>query len=290
MKKIFLLFAILFNFLKGSSYAQDLELIIHLDKSNYLQYEMIQGIAELKNVSFNDFYLTNLFMAIAGTGGLELILTDENNSRILEHRREILDAYLPSAIKLAPNESLMDVLHITHWFGEKSPGMGTSFYNNRFLVPGKYKLMLKYGFQKDGNWTRISSNVVDFEIIEPNSDDLLIFNELVENSGKDFGTPADEFEGSLLKIINKYRRHDYILSAYEELFWSSPNRVTVVADSLVNQLITDHPKSFITLMLVSDGRKISEITRRDALSNLKSKNDLFFEKYIEYTSKQLEQK
>ncbi|MCK9424815.1 MAG: hypothetical protein M0Q21_02125 [Ignavibacteriaceae bacterium] len=93
--------------------AQELEITLTMDKSNYLKYETIVSIAELKNVSTKEVFISRAFEAAVPTSGTEILLFDENSNRVLAKGYNFRgDGYF-IGFDLFPNQNLVSFLNFS---------------------------------------------------------------------------------------------------------------------------------------------------------------------------------
>ncbi|MDP3149022.1 MAG: hypothetical protein Q8N83_07815 [Ignavibacteria bacterium] len=273
---------ILFN----SSFAQELEITLTLDKTNYLKFETIESIAELKNISSQIVIVTEPFNAEIANSGIEILLLDSTGNTMRSIGRTIIHGYLEEQIKLLPEQCLVSFIHVTQsGFGQSIQGGGTRVaLENSYLPAGEYKLQLSYNYFIDKLKNTIYSNIYKFIISEPNESDLDIFNKIKKITEKQFSLPKTLYPESVKTIFNKYPNHVYTLSVYENFITTSYQKESDQQEYLL-KMIEDQPSSFLTLRSVIGCPKISEDFRNTASARLKVKSELnktMLEKYENY--------
>ena len=148
---LLLFVTILFN----SSFAQELEITLTMDKTSYMQYETIVSLIELKNICTQKVFITRALQVAVPTSGTEILLFDENGNRILSKGPFArINAYF-EGFDLFPGQNLMSFINFSYLgfgeFGPKNelgtPGMVAFEY--RYLPVGKYKIQLSYTYVSD---------------------------------------------------------------------------------------------------------------------------------------------
>lgn len=278
---ILLIFTIHFHYTS----AQELEITLTMDKSNYLKYETIESIAELKNINIKEVFISRAFDAAVPTSGTEILLFDENGKRILAKGYNFRgDGYFVGS-DLFPNQNLMSFLNFSQLgLGENKPQGWEANLEYTYLPVGRYKIQLSYIYVKDKVEQKIYSNTCAFNISEPTEDDPKIFNEIREINGKMFSIPETLYPESVKTIFNKYPKHAYTLSVFEN-FITTPYQKESDQQEYLLKMIEDQPSSFLTLRSVIGCPKISEDFRNTASARLKVKSELnktMLEKYENY--------
>jgi len=272
---------ILFNYTS----AQELEITLTMDKSDYLKYETIESFSELKNISTKEIFISRAFDAAVPTSGTEILLFDENGKRILAKGYNFRgDGYFIGS-DLFPNQNLMSLLNFSQLgLGENKPQGWEVNLEYTYLPVGRYKIQLSYIYVKDKVEQKIYSNTCAFNISEPTEDDLKIFNEIREINRKMFSIPETLYPESVKTIFNNYPSHVYTLSVYENFITTSYQKESDQQEYLL-KMIEDHPSSFLTLLSVIGCPTISEDFRNTASARLKEKSELnktMLEKYENY--------
>jgi len=286
MITVLLIFIILFNYTS----AQELEITLTMDKSNYLKYETIESIAELKNVSTKEVFISRTFEAAVPTSGTEILLFDENGKRVLAKGYQFRAHGYFIGFDLFPNQTLVSFLNFSQLgLGEIAlkdelvmPGMVAFEYT--FLPVGRYKIQLSYTYLSGKVERKIFSNICEFSISEPTEDDLIIFNEIREINGKMFSIPETKYPESVKTIFNKYPNHVYTLAVYENFITTVYQKESDQQEYLL-KMIEDHPSSFLTLRSVIGCRKLTNEFRDDTYARFKAKSELnktILEKYENY--------
>jgi len=279
---ILLIVIILFNYTS----AQELEISLVMDKTNYLKYETIESLAELKNISSQIAIVTEPFNAEISNSGIEILLFDSTGNTMHSIGRTIIHGYLEEQIKLLPKQFLMSFIHVTQsGFGQSIQGSGTRVaLENAYLPAGEYKIQLSYTYVSDKVERKIYSNICQFNISKPTEDDLKIINEIREVNGKMFPIPGTKYPESVKTIFNSYPNHVYTLSVYKDFLTTVYQKESDQREYLL-KMIEDHPTSFLTLLSVIGCPTISEDFRNIASAQLKEKSELnktMLEKYENY--------
>jgi len=277
---LLLFVTILFN----SSFAQELEITLSIDKTNYLKYETIKAVAELKNISLDDFAITQPFLAESYGSGIEVLLFDSLNNKIPARDQHALDAYMTRDLELKPNESLITLLHLSRWFGEKIPEGNFTGGDYRTLEPGKYKLQSTYEYIAHNTRQKTNSNIVGFEIIKPTEKDLNIFSDIRNITSESLGISTEQYLENLSEAINKYPQSSYVLGVYYGFFQSADSATTELKEKML-KMIEDYPSSFVTLASLLNSKNKGKDFMKLAESQLKEKSELnktMLEKYENY--------
>jgi len=271
---------ILFNYAS----AQELEISLVMDKTNYLKYETIKAVAELKNISLDDFAITQPFLAESYGSGIEVILFDSLNNKTPASDQHSLDDYMTGDLKLKPNESLITLLHLSRWFGERIPGGNFAGGDYHSLEPGTYKLQSTFEYIENNTRHKITSNIVEFEIIKPTEKELNIFYDIRNISSESLGISTEQYLENLSKAINKYPQSCYVLGVYYSFFLSADTATFELKEKIL-KMIEDYPSSFVTLAsLLISKNKVGDFIKL-AESQLKAKSELnktMLEKYEKY--------
>lgn len=286
MKNIFfsILFFVIIHF--NFTSAQELEVTLTMDKTNYLKYETIESIAELENISSEIAIVTEPFNAEISNSGIEILLFDSTGNTMRSIRRTIICGYLEEQIKLLPKQFLMSFIHVTQsGFGQSIQGSGTRVaLENAYLPAGEYKLQLSYNYFIDKLKNTIYSNICKFRIGEPNESDLDIYNKIKKITEKQFSIPNTLYPESVKPFLDSYPNHIYTLSVYKDFITTVYQKESDQREYLL-KMIEDHPSSFLTLLSVIGCPTISEDFRNTASARLKEKSELnktMLEKYENY--------
>ena len=284
---------LIFNFI--SLFAQDLEISLTMDKSDFLKYEPIDCIAELKNISNNTILITKALDLEYETTGTDILLFDESGQRVYTQGHLQFSGDVSSGIKLPPGQSLVSFINLTKLgFGDvdNENWIEGPLLRNIYLTTGKYKIQLSYFYFYGKDKKTIYSNQIDFNVIEPNTSDIVVYNEIRNTWKEIFNTPKTDMGNAFNKLINKYPKNQYMASIFKYTLGSQYIK-GVNKEELLLKMIENHPSSFKTLISVIGCPQVSDSFRNTASSQLKSKNEtnkVMLEKYENYKTKILNQK
>ena len=257
---VLLIVIILFNY----TFAQELEITLTMDKSNYLKYETIISVTELININAKKVFISRSLQAAVPTSGTEILLFDQNGNRVFAKGFMVrLYGYF-EGFDLLPGQNLMSFVNFSKvGLGELNPQGLVVNFEYTYLPTGNYKIQLSYNYLDDKVERKIYSNTCEFSVSEPTEDDMGILNEIKIINEKLFPTPDTLYPESVKTIFNKYPKHAYTLSVFEN-FITTPYQKESDQQEYLLKMIEDQPSSFLTLRSVIGCPKISEDFRNTA--------------------------
>jgi hypothetical protein len=157
---------------------------------------------------------------------------ESSSGKVLSYSGVIFD-YAPGSphrVLLKEKDSTDVVYNLLDGFGEKVDNWPI----RHFLEPGEYTVQVLYQ-------QKVSSNILEFRVQEPQKDEQKAFQLLSEGMNDLFKMEDEKFVEKLDKLANTYPKSVYAdLSYYEMAYWDkNPER----KKRNVNKLVSDYPNS-----------------------------------------------
>lgn len=206
----------------------DLKLKLRTNKSAYMLGEPINFIFELKNISVEKIHLNDEFSVYSGMVNLQVSLDGINYIRSNSSDWGLVD-YTSNGVIIEPEQILSSTGNI---LSRKSIDNQPEFL---FYQPAKLFFKFDYTFVLKDNLTEkytLASEPVEVNLFEPSGEDLIVWNKIKSNGNFAYFI----LRGSPAIPMNKVAERERFIKE-------------------VNQIITDHPTSLYTAMLMTNLEK-----------------------------------
>jgi len=231
-----------------SNIAQNIEIILTLEKNNYLECEPIYILAELKNSSSEAIRISS-FVSGIGSTSFKAILKNSKGQIIPSLNQYPGEIYSRRRIiTIQPGESAYSPLQILGVFANNSLDDEGISRDNAFLINGDYSIQLQYNCtlfdtkNKRKKETVYLSNVEAFRITKPYiKEDLISYREISNALAIKTARNFDKYVQKLIDIIENYPTNAYTLLAHDYL--SSMSNVVrgINYDKYKKKFIMDFP-------------------------------------------------
>lgn len=278
MKTIYKLFALII-FISQSVNAQALKFEVNQPKEDYIKGELIEIGIGIKNIS-NTTIKPDLFESV------KVRMFNENGSEI-SYKGPTFDLFTPYAPELKKDEEVYRVV-------ELNPAFGTRFalpFGHAFFNPGRYTVKIYFTLN---NKIEDSTSLV-FNVQEPQGDELIVYNGMVNTLGLIFTEKyTDErFSGELRALADSHPNSvympillDILHTCYRILL---PNAEK--AKAVDNEIVEKCSRYGRSIMFIGSSLRetISKTEKVNRLKKLKEKaRGSVMEKYFDVKIKQVD--
>lgn len=273
------------------NHSQNLEIILSMDKVEYLECEPIYILAEVKNTGNKEISIFPISISNASSG-IDLILKDKDERELIPlNDYHWLEHSLMKRITLHPGESAVTIHNINDVFAnnEDSNAPNIAIWN-LFLVNGSYNLQLRYNYKDFDNTTgeysinEYFSNICEFKIIKPYlEEDLIVYREFLE--AKQFHKVRDynNYSKKLIYILENFPKNNYSLLAYNNLFPLDNIVRNIDYNKYRKKLIIEHPNSIMIISSVRESLKKDYLFKTEVLNSkmfdLNKKFNNYYQKF-----------
>jgi len=283
-KNIILLIALILPILNS---AQNLELMLSIEKDEFLIREPITILAELINrenrsINIPDFNDEG--------GGLNIKLIDLSSGKLLKKNLSPIYAHNVLNINLLPDESAIKAIPIVPiFYGTTSEGEILPYFN--YLLPGKYQIILEYKYKKIKYTQRkYYSNQIEFQIKETqnkiDSDLLKSYDSILVlfNTGypRRRVTEYQLYRSNLKNLLKKYQNSNYRHLVFQELIRNTkslPNYSFV--KEFYSNYFREYPNNFKILFYLRNEERVKDVINESGTKEVLQKSGM-----INYIKKQ----
>jgi len=254
--------------------AQDLKIIILMEKNEFVYGEPVYAFAAIENISNTELEISP-FTAVARTSSLRVEVYENNIMLTPNWNYKFVDGeYLNYS--LASKAILYDMLDISSWYGNTrnelvgNSGLGINYYS---FDPGSYKIRIEYLSQEN----KLLYHEINFEVRSPKSEIELYHFDILKLSVLSLQTELyEEYKHKLLSVIDDSNNSIYKqLALYHLRIFYMSKEDTEGYLSCLKKMIIEYPDSFLTLGTIGS----QWIDNRDLLISEEVLNRLRTSKY-----------
>lgn len=258
----FKIISIICYFLNMSIVAQQFEVVLVIEKTKFMQYEPINILTKLKNLSTDKVTINNF---IYGEEGIQINIYNQIGEKVKPYKEEEFHGLIPIYYDLLTGEEILNETDLLYYgntcdMKEKITRFGC------FFEPGQYRLSVEYHYKNVINNKKYEKSFISnehFITINPpsESEDQKIIDELIQISNlRSFKMQRLDkcTEKAIKDVIEKYPNHPLTKQAYLHLNLENMKHYNFDRDKYMKKFCIAFPNSIRAISYAADFIKTDE--------------------------------